>query len=111
MRMYGFRDFLLPASRAQSVGRLLALCAVIGVLVGSGAILFELAVELARFGLLDGLAGYRPARSAGATTLWGMTDTPFRPWVLALLPAAGGLVGGLLIYWLAPEAEGHGKIR
>jgi CIC family chloride channel protein len=108
MRLQSLRDFLLPASRAQNVGRLLALCAGIGVLVGGGAILFELALELARFGLLDGLAGYRPDGSAGDTKFWGTTNTPFRPWVLALLPAAGGLIGGVLIYWLAPEAEGHG---
>ena len=108
MRLQGIRDFLLPASRAQDVGRLLALCGGIGVLVGGGAILFELAVEASRFGLLDALAGYRPPVSSGDTQIWGTTNTPFRPWVLALLPVAGGLIGGLLIYWLAPEAEGHG---
>ena len=101
------RDFLLPTSRAQYVGRLLALCAGIGVLVGAGAILFEYAVELARFGILDALAGYRGPGTA-SDNRWGTTTTAFRPWVLAMLPAAGGLVGGLLIYWFAPEAEGHG---
>lgn len=108
MRLEGLREFLLPASRAQHVGRLLALCAGLGVLVGAGAILFELAVELARFSMLDALAGYRPVESAGDIQTWGTTTTLFRPWILALLPMAGGLVGGLLLYWLAPEAEGHG---
>jgi CIC family chloride channel protein len=108
MRLQGLRDYLLPASRAQSVGRLLALCAGIGALVGGGAILFELALQLIRYLLLDGLAGYRPAGSARETGIWGTTDTPFRPWVLAMLPALGGLLGGVLIYWVAPEAEGHG---
>ncbi|MGB8221616.1 MAG: chloride channel protein [Polyangiales bacterium] len=98
----------MPASRAQDVGRLLALCAGIGALVGGGAILFELALEGARFGLLDALAGYRPPVSTGDTQVWGATNTPFRPWVLALLPVGGGLIGGVLIYWFAPEAEGHG---
>jgi CIC family chloride channel protein len=108
MRLQGLRDYLLPASRAQSVGRLLALCAGIGALVGGGAILFELALQLIRYLLLDGLAGYRPAGSARETGIWGTTDTPFRPWVLAMLPALGGLLGGVLIYRVAPEAEGHG---
>lgn len=108
MRLQGIREFLLPASRAQDVGRLLALCAGIGALVGGGAILFELALEGARFGLLDALAGYRPPVSTGDTQVWGATNTPFRPWVLALLPVGGGLIGGVLIYWFAPEAEGHG---
>jgi len=108
MRFGAVREFLLPASRAQDVGRLLALCAFLGVLVGAGAILFELAVELAKLAILDGLAGYRPAGSAGESQTWGTTATLFRPWVLAALPVAGGLIGGLLIYWLPPEAEGHG---
>jgi len=28
--------------------------------------------------------------------------------VLALIPAVGGLIAGLIIYTFAPEAEGHG---
>lgn len=34
--------------------------------------------------------------------------TPFRPWLLFLLPAIGGLLSGFLVYTWAPEAEGHG---
>ncbi len=30
------------------------------------------------------------------------------PWYLALIPAAGGLITGLIVYTWAPEAEGHG---
>lgn len=29
-------------------------------------------------------------------------------YLLILLPAVGGLLSGVLVYWLAPEAEGHG---
>lgn len=31
-----------------------------------------------------------------------------QPWLLVLMPAIGGLVSGLLVYRICPEAEGHG---
>ena len=30
------------------------------------------------------------------------------PWLIVLIPAAGGLVSGLLVQYIAPEAAGHG---
>jgi CIC family chloride channel protein len=30
------------------------------------------------------------------------------PWYIVLIPAAGGLIVGLLVYYLAPETKGHG---
>lgn len=98
----------LPVDRAQRIGRLLVLCALVGVLAGLGGAFFEVLVEWARHNLLDGLAGYRPPGPGGESELFSHTDTPFRPWVLAILPVVGGLLGGLVVFWLAPEAEGHG---
>jgi CIC family chloride channel protein len=55
---------------------------------------------------LGGLAGYVPPGTAGEG---GAPPTAIgRPWVLPLVTAAGGLVSGLLVFLLAPEAEGHG---
>jgi CBS domain-containing protein len=108
MKLPRIADALLPARRAQDVGRLVALCALLGVVAGLGAIVFELVTAVAQRGLLDGLAGYRPERAAGDHALFGASTTPFRAWVLALLPIGGGLVGGALVLALAPEAEGHG---
>ena len=102
------REFLLPVDRAHRVGRLLVICAVVGVVAGLGAIFFEVLVDLAKYYLLDGIAGYRPPGPGAEGRVTPHTDTLFRPWVLALLPAIGGLVSGSLVYWLAPEAEGHG---
>ena len=31
-----------------------------------------------------------------------------RSWLFLVIPALGGLVSGLLVYFIAPEAEGHG---
>ena len=33
---------------------------------------------------------------------------PFYPWLLLVIPAVGGLLSGVLVFTLAPEAEGHG---
>lgn len=101
-------DHILPPERAQRVGRLILLCALVGVVTGLGAIAFDWSVEAAKFAVMDGIAGFRPSRPAGDAELFGHTNQPFRPWVLCLLPIVGGLLGGMLIYWLAPEAEGHG---
>jgi len=98
----------IPVDRAQRVGRLLLLAALVGILAGLGAALFEIAVGALKYGLLDGVAGYRPPAAAGDHPLFGHSEQPFRPWVLALLPVFGGLVGGVLVYGLAPSADGPG---
>lgn len=44
----------------------------------------------------------------GAEGGFARMHPPQRQWVILLAPAIGGLLAGLLIYSLAPEAEGHG---
>jgi chloride channel protein, CIC family len=83
--------------------------ALIGVVAGVGAIAFYAAIHLANHWLLNGLVGYVPPDPAGEGTAGVM---PFwssaRPWLLPLVTAAGGLVAGIIVFRLAPEAEGHG---
>ncbi len=98
----------MPVERATKVGRLIALTAIVGVAAGLGAIVFELLVAVSKHYLLDGLAGYRPPGPGGERELMHATSTLFRPWMLALLPIFGGIAGGALVYFFAPEAEGHG---
>ncbi|MGI5862583.1 MAG: chloride channel protein [Myxococcales bacterium] len=94
--------------QARHVGRLFALCALVGVVAGLGAAGFFSLLELAKRYLLDGVAGYRPAGAAGEALLFPHSTQEFSRWLLFLLPAAGGLVSGLIVFRLAPEAEGHG---
>jgi CIC family chloride channel protein len=93
---------------ARKVGRLFALSALVGVIAGLGAAGFFTLLELAKHLLTDGLAGYRPEGAGGEQLLFPHTSRELSRWVLFLLPAAGGLVSGLLVYLFAPEAEGHG---
>ncbi len=98
----------VPGQLAGELGRLLLLCLVVGLIAGLGAIAFYWLLAAARFLLLDLLAGYRPPGPGGELVLFGPTSTPLRRWALVLLPAAGGLLSGLIVYRFAPEAAGHG---
>lgn len=92
----------------QAVGRAIALSALVGVVAGAGAIIFQvLCLGFVRI-FLDGIAGFRPFGPAGEQSLYAPGTAPFRPWLLALVPAVGGLLSGLLVQRFAPEAAGHG---
>lgn len=81
---------------------------IIGIIAGLGSIVFHLLCELGIHYFMDMLAGYRPDTPAGEHHLLTPTSTPFNRWILLILPAAGGIVSGWLVYTFAPEAEGHG---
>ncbi len=94
--------------RVLDVGTLFLLCALVGVIAGLGAAAFHYLLQLAKHLFMDGMAGYRPAGPLGEAPLFPETLRPLSRWILFVLPAAGGLVSGLIVYRLAPEAEGHG---
>jgi chloride channel protein, CIC family len=105
---------LLPTIFAETtpldlrfVGRVLFHAALVGIASGFIGALFFFALELVQGLLLEDLAGYTPLRAFGETA-WHHTHThSFRPWVLLVLPALGGLACGLITQ-LAPEARGGG---
>ncbi|HZU98362.1 MAG TPA: chloride channel protein, partial [Planctomycetota bacterium] len=69
---------------------------------------FELTVVVAQSWLLGGVAGYKPPGlpSEGGTLVAAMG--PHGLWLVPLATTLGGLLSGLLVFTLAPEAEGHG---
>ncbi|OYT66992.1 chloride channel protein [ANME-1 cluster archaeon ex4572_4] len=85
---------------------------VIGVVAGLGAVAFFLLLQATGVFFQGYLAGYYPSSPAGESGVSGAlllpVERPFRLWVLAAVPAVGGLLAGLLIYTFAPESEGHG---
>jgi chloride channel protein, CIC family len=89
-------------------GTLLLLCAVVGVIAGLGAAGFHYLLGLSKHLFLDGMAGYRPSGPAGEIPLFTESARPLSRWILIVLPALGGLASGILVYLVAPEAEGHG---
>lgn len=90
------------------VGRTLLHAALVGLAAGLVGAAFFAAVEYAQRVLLEELAGYVPLRAHGERFAAASGEpTVFRPWMLALLPALGGLACGLLTQ-LAPETRGGG---
>jgi CIC family chloride channel protein len=69
---------------------------------------FVLLLRLANALLLQGIAGYRPAGLPGEGDASQPLVGPHGLWLVPLVTTVGGLLSGLLVYSLAPEAEGHG---
>jgi CIC family chloride channel protein len=92
----------------HSVGRALFLSSLVGVVAGSGAILFQVLCQAGQHFFLDLLAGVRTVGPAGEPTLFSPTQSPFRPWMVPLVAGLGGLLTGFIVTRFAPEAAGHG---
>jgi len=88
--------------------RLLTLAGLVGIVSGLGAILFFWLLNLSTHFFQDFLLGYRPIEPAGEQSLFAHSDTLFNPYLFFIVPALGGLLSGLIVFWFAPEAEGHG---
>jgi CIC family chloride channel protein len=106
-RWLKFRNRDFPAS-VYRAGRWTSYFVAIGIIAGLGSIAFHYLTQLGVHFLLDAIAGYRPPAPAGEHHLLPPTTREFSRWLLLLLPALGGLVSGVLVYTVAPEAEGHG---
>jgi CIC family chloride channel protein len=102
------QKLLAYRSHFVDFGTLLILCAVVGVIAGLGAAGFHYLLSLSKHLFLDGMAGYRPSGPTGELPLFSESARPLSRLVLLFLPAVGGLVSGIIVYLLAPEAEGHG---
>ncbi len=90
------------------VWRIMILCALVGLVAGFGAMAFYYLLSLARFLFMENLAGYSPGGPGGEHEIFHTSGIPFRRWALLFVPILGGLLSGALVFWLAPEAEGHG---
>jgi CIC family chloride channel protein len=93
--------------RAHVWGHAVVLSIPVGIVAGIGAILFSFVLDQSSALFLQRGAGYvmpRPGAEGGTS----VAHPPDRRWLLAVLPAVGGLLAGVLVYSLAPEAEGHG---
>ena len=87
--------------------RHLLLSALVGVVSGLGAILFNVLLDLTLKYFINLPTGYvEPATGLAAAALTGAS--PVHPWLLVIIPCLGGLLAGLIIFFIAPEAEGHG---
>jgi CIC family chloride channel protein len=82
--------------------------ALVGVISGLGAVFFQwLLTGLDGF-FLGKIVGYSHPIPIGEGGEVIPTFSVLKRWLLLLIPAIGGLLTGIIVYGLAPEAEGHG---
>ncbi|HEU4949461.1 MAG TPA: hypothetical protein VFT11_01750 [Candidatus Deferrimicrobiaceae bacterium] len=94
-------------SRLSSPFRLMLLSIGVGVVAGVGAILFDRLLGWMLHAVLEPFTGYaEPRAGSPATSLF--TFAPARSLWFFIIPTLGGLVSGVIVYLVAPEAEGHG---
>jgi chloride channel protein, CIC family len=94
--------------RAGYLRKWLVLGTMIGIVAGIGAVAFTEALAYASHVLLGGIGGYTPPVPIGEGGLAGSGAHFSRPFAIPLVVGVGGLISGILVFWLAPEAEGHG---
>jgi len=110
--LYRFgRPKLEPSARWA----LLAL--LVGLVVGLFCIAFEITTQAIRIELLTQFAGAPSGDAAGEASLFeqelldesaGSAPVTFSPWKMLAIITLGGLLSGVLVYSLAPEAAGAG---
>jgi chloride channel protein, CIC family len=107
-------EFLMLTRRISSgrgQARLMAASVLVGIVAGVGAVVFSLACQIVVRFALNGVAGYHPPEPANEPPpawLPQFALSVLHPWWLLVLPVIGGLLSGMLVFSLAPEAEGHG---
>ena len=94
-------------SSASYLKKWIVLSVLIGAVAGLGAIVFYEALVVCTHFFLGVLVGYQVPTPAGESGLAGSASFA-RPWLLPLVVGFGALLGGLLVFGVAPEAQGHG---
>jgi len=78
----------------------------VGIAAGAGSIVLSLAIAWATQLFLGQGAGFTPPLPVGeGLTVVGVIA---RRWMIPVVTTVGGLISGLIVYKLSPEAEGHG---
>ncbi len=104
-------------NRLLQLGRALALASsskwallasLVGLIVGAVCVLFEVLTQTVRRWSLNQFAGFPQGEAVGEHNLFAPSGFDFSPWMVVAVVTVGGLVSGLIVYCLAPEAEGAG---
>ena len=96
------------AESARRQRRLILDTIVLGIGGAVSAQVFMLLLRLANTLFLKDIAGYVPPTLQGEGGHLQQTIGPHGLWLVPLSTTLGGLIVGLLSWWLAPEIEGHG---
>ena len=91
--------------RMKSIWRWIFFGIVIGVVSGFGAILFSFLLQRGTQFFQQDLITLLLPKGFEKVSFWSV---PLTRWMILWIPALGGLLAGLIVFFLAPEAEGHG---
>ena len=92
----------------HAVGRLFISSILVGIVAGIGSILFFTLLNWMSHFCLHIACNYIPPEPAGELSGFEVNESAIRWWLIWLVPAIGGLISGIIVFSLAPEAEGHG---
>lgn len=88
--------------------RILLISIIIGLISGSGSLLFFEGLEIATHFFFEILLGFNlPAEGMDVQEIATWTP-PIHIWLILPVITLGGLLSGIIIYTLAPETAGHG---
>ncbi|HEY1375192.1 MAG TPA: hypothetical protein VGF55_00270, partial [Gemmataceae bacterium] len=93
--LHWFPEYLtLSRRRLRHQTRLMGSAVLVGVVAGLGAVVFAVACQVVVAGSLGAFAGYHPAGPLGEAVVSWIPEaaTPFRPWMLLIVPTVGGLI-------------------
>jgi chloride channel protein, CIC family len=97
-----------PASPEARQRRLILDTLLLGVVGALGAQVFTLLLRFFHWLFLTVLAGYRPPGLVHEGGAVAEAIGPHGLWLIPVATTLGGLIVGMLVQGLAPEAEGHG---
>ena len=100
-------DHLRTIFDTEASGRLILISPLVGIVAGLGAVAFFFLLNALQDFALGHIEGYYPP-PAGDELATHALQMPTHWWAVLLVPVVGGLICGVLVYGLAPEAKGHG---
>lgn len=92
----------------EGVPRLFLDTVLLGFVGAASALVFMWMLRLCQKVLLVGVSGYSPPGLPQEGGVLQQFIGPHGLWLIPLATTAGGLISGVLVYGIAPEAEGHG---
>lgn len=93
---------------APPSSKLVALAVLVGFVAGLGAIAFDVSGQVVGHFAATRLAGYAPPEADGEHHLFSAEHVTLNPVMLVIVMAVGGVLSGAVVFFFAPEAEGHG---
>jgi CIC family chloride channel protein len=88
--------------------RVILIAVIVGLIAGLGALFFFEGLKLGTAFFMEGIVGFNLPKEGQIVQDISQWAPPDHLWMILPVICFGGLLSGLLVYTLAPEAEGHG---